>query len=89
MAYGKAAEAYKQLGYDDKAEGLSFAAVDKVVKFMDRVPPADRTLHNGRSRPTSLTTLRSGALVQGLHSELSRDDPEGYYKARPDLRLGQ
>jgi tetratricopeptide (TPR) repeat protein len=78
MAYAEAADAYKTLGYDDKAASLSFTAVDKAVKFMDRVPPADRTFimaghanitHNADEAVKSYTEFISAY----------PDNPEGYY----------
>jgi tetratricopeptide (TPR) repeat protein len=79
MAYGKAAEAYKHLGYDDKAEGLSFAAVDKVVKFMDRVPPADRTFIMAGHADITHNIEEAVRSYKDFIAN-SPDDPEGYYK---------
>jgi serine/threonine protein kinase/Tfp pilus assembly protein PilF len=79
MAYGKAAETYKNLGYDDKAEKLSFTAVEKVVKFMDRVPPADRTFimaNNADITNNAEEAIRSYKDFIAAYP----DDPEGYYK---------
>jgi tetratricopeptide (TPR) repeat protein len=79
MAYAKASEAYKNLGYDAKAETLSLIAVDKVVKLIDRVPPVDRTFilanHGG-------VTYNAGYAIESYKEfiETYPDDPEGYYK---------
>ena len=79
MAYAKAADAYQKLGYDEKAEQLSLTAVDKLVKFMDRVPPADRTFimasHAG-------ITNNADEAVESYKEFIAKypDDPEGYYK---------
>jgi serine/threonine protein kinase/tetratricopeptide (TPR) repeat protein len=79
LAYGKAAEAYKDLGYDDKAESLSFAAVERVVKFMDRVPPADRTFIMAGHADITHNTEEAVRSYQDFVSAYP-DDPEGYYK---------
>ena len=78
VAYARAAEAYKKLGYDDRAEQLSFAAVDKVVKFMDRVLPADRTFV--MAQHASITHNIDQA-IQSYKDFIAAfpDDPEGYY----------
>jgi tetratricopeptide (TPR) repeat protein len=79
MAYAKASEAYKILGYDEKAESLSLIAVDKVVKLIDRVPAADRTFilanHGG-------VTYNAEYAIESYKEfiETYPDDPEGYYK---------
>ena len=79
MAYAKASEAYKNLGYDEKAESLSLIAVDKVVKLIDRVPQADRTFilanHGG-------ATYNAEYAIESYKEfiETYPDDPEGYYK---------
>ena len=78
MAYAEAADAYKILGYDDKAASLSFAAVDKAVKFMDKVPPADRTfIMAGHAN----ITHNSAEAVKSYTEFISAypDNPEGYY----------
>jgi tetratricopeptide (TPR) repeat protein len=79
MAYGKAAEAYKHLGYDDKAERLSFTAVEKVVKFMDRVPPADRTFIMAGHADITHNVEEAVRSYKDFISAYP-DDPEGYYK---------
>jgi serine/threonine protein kinase/tetratricopeptide (TPR) repeat protein len=79
MAYAKASEAYKNLGYDDKAERLSFIAVDKVVKFMDRVLPADRTFIMANHADITHNTEQAIQSYQEF-TEAYPDDPEGYYK---------
>jgi tetratricopeptide (TPR) repeat protein len=78
VAYARAAEAYKQLGYDGKAEELSFAAVDKVVKFMDRVLPADRTFIMAQHASITHNTDQA---IQSYRDFVAAfpDDPEGYY----------
>jgi tetratricopeptide (TPR) repeat protein len=79
MAYAKASEAYKNLGYDEKAESLSLIAVDKVVKLIDRVPQADRTFilanHGG-------VTYNAEYAIESYKEFIDTypDDPEGYYK---------
>jgi serine/threonine protein kinase/tetratricopeptide (TPR) repeat protein len=79
IAYGKAAEAYKDLGYDDKAESLSFAAVERVVKFMDRVPAADRAFIMAGHADITHNTEEAVRSYQDFVSAYP-DDPEGYYK---------
>jgi tetratricopeptide (TPR) repeat protein len=79
MAYAKASEAYKNLGYDAKAESLSLIAVDKVVKLIDRVHPIDRTfiLANHGS-----VTYNAEWAIESYNEfvEAYPNDPEGYYK---------
>ena len=79
MAYAKASEAYKNLGYDDKAESLSLVAVDKVVEFTERVPPADRTFI--LANHADLINSPDQA-IESYHDLITAypDDPEGYYK---------
>ncbi|MFZ1947259.1 MAG: tetratricopeptide repeat protein [bacterium] len=79
MAYGKAAEAYRHLGYDDKAERLSFTAVEKVVKFMDRVPPADRTFIMAGHADITHNVDEAVRSYKDFVAN-SPHDPEGYYK---------
>ncbi|HVP58164.1 MAG TPA: tetratricopeptide repeat protein [bacterium] len=78
VAYARAAEAYKNLGYDDKAQELSFAAVDKVVKFTDRVLPADRTFIMAQHASITHNTDQA---IQSYKDFIAAfpDDPEGYY----------
>lgn len=78
MAYAKASEAYKNLGYDDKAESLSLIAVDKVVEFIDRVPPADRTFVLANHADIINNVDQA---LESYHdfTEIYPDDPEGYY----------
>jgi tetratricopeptide (TPR) repeat protein len=79
MAYAKASEAYKNLGYDEKAESLSLIAVDRAIKFIDRVPPADRTFIMANHADITYNTER--AIESYLEFvEAYPDDPEGYYK---------
>jgi tetratricopeptide (TPR) repeat protein len=79
MAYARASEAYKNLGYDDKAESLSLIAVDKVVEFTDRVPPADRTFI--LANHADLISSPDQAIESYRDFiEAYPDDPEGYYK---------
>ncbi len=79
MAYAKASEAYRNLGYDAKAESLSLIAVDKVVKFIDRVPPADRTFILANHAEITYNTEQA---IESYKEFIKAypDDPEGYYK---------
>jgi serine/threonine protein kinase/Tfp pilus assembly protein PilF len=79
MAYAKASEAYKNLGYDEKAESLSLIAVDKAIKFIDRVPPADRTFIMANHADI---TYNADQAIQSYKEFVDAypDDPEGYYK---------
>jgi tetratricopeptide (TPR) repeat protein/predicted Ser/Thr protein kinase len=79
MAYAKASEAYKKLGYDEKAESLSLIAVDKAMKFSDRVPPADRTFIMANHADITYNTDKAIESYQEF-VEAYPDDPEGYYK---------
>ncbi len=79
MAYAMASESYGNLGYDAKAESLALIAVDKVLRFIDRVPPADRTFI--MANLADLTNNPEQAIES--YTEFVRtypDDPEGYYK---------
>jgi tetratricopeptide (TPR) repeat protein/tRNA A-37 threonylcarbamoyl transferase component Bud32 len=79
MAYAKASEAYKNLGYDQRAESLSLIAVDKVIEFTDRVPPADRTF----IRANHADIINSPEQAIESYRDFIQaypDDPEGYYK---------
>jgi len=77
MAYAKASEAYKNLGYDEKAESLSLIAVDKAIKFIDRVPPADRTFIMANHADI---TYNADQAIESYteYVEAYPDDPEGY-----------
>ncbi|MFH1314510.1 MAG: tetratricopeptide repeat protein [Candidatus Eisenbacteria bacterium] len=79
MAYAKASEAYKTLGYDEKAESLSLIAVDKVVKLIDRVPAVDRTFILANH---GAVTYNAEYAIESYKDfiETYPDDPEGYYK---------
>jgi tetratricopeptide (TPR) repeat protein len=79
MAYAKASEAYKNLGYDAKAETLSLIAVDKVVKLIDRVPPVDRTFILANHGDV---TYNAEYAIESYKEfiETYPDDPEGYYR---------
>jgi tetratricopeptide (TPR) repeat protein len=79
MAYAKASEAYKNLGYDDKAESLSLIAVDKAVELTDRVPPADRTFILANHADLISSPDQAIASYRDL-IQAYPDDPEGYYK---------
>lgn len=79
LAYAKAAEAYRKTGYDEKAERLSLAAVDKAIKFSDRVTPADRAfIMAGHAE----ITHNSADAIKSYNDFIAAypDDPEGYYK---------
>jgi tetratricopeptide (TPR) repeat protein/predicted Ser/Thr protein kinase len=79
MAYAKASEAYKNLGYDAKAESLSFIAVDKVVKLIDRVPQVDRTFILANHGDV---TYNAEYAIESYEEFIERypDNPEGYYR---------
>lgn len=79
MAYAKASEAYKNLGYDEKAESLSLIAVDKAIKFIDRVPPADRTFIMANHADITYNTDQAIESYTEFVEEYP-DDPEGYIK---------
>jgi serine/threonine protein kinase/Tfp pilus assembly protein PilF/predicted negative regulator of RcsB-dependent stress response len=79
MAYAKASEAYKKLGYDEKAESLSLIAVDKAMKFSDRVPPSDRTFIMANHADITYNTDKAIESYKEF-VEAYPDDPEGYYK---------
>jgi tetratricopeptide (TPR) repeat protein len=79
MAYAKASEAYKTLGYDEKAESLSLIAVDKVIEFTDRVPPADRTFILA-NHADLINNVDQAIESYKEFTEAYPDNPEGYYK---------
>jgi tetratricopeptide (TPR) repeat protein len=79
LAYAKAAEAYSKTGYDDKAEQLSLAAVNKAIQFSDKVTPADRAfIIAGHAE----ITHNSADAIESYNDFIAAypDDPEGYYK---------
>jgi tetratricopeptide (TPR) repeat protein len=79
MAYAMASESYGNLGYDAKAESLALIAVDKVVRFIDRVPPSDRTFI--MANLADITNNPEQAIDSYTEFvETYPDDPEGYYK---------
>jgi len=79
MAYAMASESYGNLGYDAKAESLALIAVDKVLRFIDRVPPADRTFI--MANLADLTNNPEQAIASYTEFvETYPDNPEGYYK---------
>ena len=79
MAYAMASESYGNLGYDAKAESLALIAVDKVLRFIDRVPPADRTFI--MANLADLTNNPEQAIESYMEFvQTYPDDPEGYYK---------
>lgn len=43
LAYARLSQAYRNLGYDEKARDAGDKALSKVLKAVDRVTPADRT----------------------------------------------
>ena len=79
MAYAKASEAYGKLGYDEKAERLSFLAVDKVVKLIGNVPALDRTFILANHADI---TYNADQAIESYREFIDAypDDPEGYYK---------
>jgi tetratricopeptide (TPR) repeat protein len=79
IAYARAAEAYMNLGYDDKAEQLASTAVEKLVKNMDRVPLSDRTYILATQAAVMHNTEQAVESYRDFISEYP-DDPEGYYK---------
>jgi serine/threonine protein kinase/Tfp pilus assembly protein PilF/predicted negative regulator of RcsB-dependent stress response len=79
MAYARASEAYASLGYDEKAESLSLVAVDKAIKFIDRVPPADRTFIMANHASITYNTDQAIDSYKEF-VDAYPDDPEGYYK---------
>jgi tetratricopeptide (TPR) repeat protein len=79
VAYARAAEAYMNLGYDDKAEDLASAAVEKLVKNMDRVPPSDRTYILATQAAVTHNTEQAVESYADFIKEYPHD-PEGYYK---------
>ena len=88
IAYAKAAEAYKNLGYDDKAESLSLRrrrAGDQVYGPRSAGRP---DLHYGQSRRHHPQHRRGGALVPGVRVRLSRRSGR-LLQAGRDLRFGE
>jgi tetratricopeptide (TPR) repeat protein len=79
IAYARAADAYMELGYDDKAEELAAAAVEKLVKNMDRVPPSDRTYILATQAAITYNTEQAVESYKDFIAEFP-DDPEGYLK---------
>ncbi len=79
IAYARAAEAYMNLGYDDRAEELAATAVEKLVKNMDRVPPSDRTYILATQAAVTHNTDQAVESYTDFIAEFP-DDPEGYYK---------
>ena len=79
IAYARAAEAYMNLGYDDRAEELASAAVEKLVKNMDRVPPSDRTYILATQATVTHNAEQAIESYTDFIAEFP-DDPEGYYK---------
>ncbi|MGD8628352.1 MAG: tetratricopeptide repeat protein [bacterium] len=79
MAYAMASESYRNLGHDAKAESLALIAVDKVMRFIDRVPPSDRTFI--MANLADITNNPEQAIESYAEFvENYPDDPEGYYK---------
>ena len=79
MAYAMASESYRNLGHDAKAESLALIAVDKVMRFIDRVPPSDRTFI--MANLADITNNPEQAIESYAEFvETYPDDPEGYYK---------
>jgi tetratricopeptide (TPR) repeat protein len=79
IAYARAADAYMNLGYGDRAEELAAAAVERLVKNMDRVPPSDRTYILATQATVTHNTEQAVESYNDFISEFPHD-PEGYYK---------
>jgi len=79
IAYARAADAYMELGYDDRAEELAAAAVEKLVKNMDRVPPSDRTYIMATQAAVTYNTDQAVESYSEFIAEYP-DDPEGYLR---------
>ncbi len=79
IAYARASEAYRNIGHNEKAEKLSSIAVDRLVKFMDRVPPRDRTFILANHASIIHNTEQAIQSYKDLIADYP-EDPEAYYK---------
>src|SRR5262249_32122719 len=71
LAYARLSQAYRSLGYDEKAKGAGEAALSKVLKAIDRVTSADRAF----IRATHAAAAHNGQEAIEAYEEMVKVDP--------------
>ncbi|HZE88756.1 MAG TPA: protein kinase [Verrucomicrobiae bacterium] len=82
LAYARLSQAYRALGYDDKAKTAGEAALSKVLKAIDRVTPADRAF----IRAAHAAAAHNGQEAIEAYEEMAKADP---FDATAAFSLGQ